>query len=167
MPVETITYCERWNNKLMRPIEPLTAEEAQRRDQAKELYTVVVGDPAAPRCYVEIAWENNHVGVWFLDEVLRRSAHLSFTRLDDTMMFLDAMVLWHYPRRAGRSLEDASSIEKVVYKTDGYVRRKKIDVRKRKETIEEFTDVPLDINWEPVPVFGDYRSVTRVDREPN
>ncbi len=77
--METITYCERWNNKLMRPIEPLTAGEAQRRDQAKELYTVVVGDPAAPRCYVEIAWENNHVGVWFLDEVLRRSAHLSFT----------------------------------------------------------------------------------------
>lgn len=166
LPAETITYCERWNNTLIRPIEPLTAAEAQRRDQDKELYTVVVGDPAAPRCYVEIAWENDHLGVWFLDEKLRRSAHLSFTRLDDTMMFLDAIVLWHYSGRAGRSFEDASRIEKVVYKTDGYVRRKTIDVRKRKETIEEFSDVPLDINWEPVPVFGDYRSVTRVDREP-
>ena len=40
-------------------------------------------------------------------------------------------------------------------------------MRTRKETIEEFMDVPLDINWEPVPVFGDYTSVTRVDREPN
>ncbi|MDQ3641612.1 MAG: hypothetical protein M3450_09160 [Actinomycetota bacterium] len=79
---------------------------------------------------------------------------------------MDAMVRWHYSRRAGRSLDDASSIEKVVYKTDGYVRRKKIDVRKRRETMEEFTDVPLDINWEPVPVFGDYRSVSRVHREP-
>lgn len=64
-------------------------------------------------------------------------------------------------------MADASRIEKVLYKGDGFVRRRTTDVRKKKVKIEEFTDVPLDINWEPVPVFGDYGSVTRVDREPN
>ncbi len=162
---ETITYCERWSNTRCKPFEPLTPAEAQRRDQAKEFYTVVLGDPAAPRCYVEVAWENNYLGVWFLDEELRRSAHLSFTRLDDTRMFLDAVVLWHYSSRAGRSFSDASTIEKTSYKTNGFVRRTTTDVRKKRDKVEEFKDVPLDINWEPVPVFGNYTSVTRVDRE--
>ncbi len=167
LAAEKITYCRRWNNKLIKPIEPLTPAEALRKDRGKEWYTVVVGDVAAPRCYVEVAWENDHLGVWFLDDKLRQSAHCSFTRLDDTTLFLDAVGCWYYPRIGGRSLADASRIEKVVYKTDGFVRRRTTDVRKKKVKIEEFTDVPLDINWEPVPVFGDYRSVTRVDREPN
>ncbi len=163
---ERIAYCRRWNTITATPIDPLAPAQAEEMDRAKQWYTVVVGDPSAPRCYVEVAWENDHVGVWFLDEGLRQSVHYSFTRLDGSTMFLDAVGFWHYPRGGGRSLADASRIEKVVYKPDGFVRRRTTDVRKRKDTIEEFSDVPLDINWEPVPTFGDYRSLTRVDREP-
>lgn len=165
-PVEAITYCQRWNNTKIKPIEPFTPEEALRKDRAKEWYTVVLGDLAAPRCYVEVAWENNHLGVWFLDDELRQSVHYAFTRVDDTMMFLSSVSFWYYSRRVGRSLEDASRIQNVLYTTDGHVRRTTTEVRKRRDKIEEFSDVPLDINWEPVPVFGDYGSVTRVDREP-
>lgn len=166
VPAETVTYCQRWNNKLHKPIEPLNPAAALRKDRAKEWYTAVLGDPAAPRCYVELAWENNHVGVWFLDDELRRNVHYSFTRLDETIMFMDAVGLWYYADGAGRSLGDASRIEMVDYSADGHVRRTSIDVPRKLETVEEFSDVPLDINWEPVPAFGDYRSVTRLDREP-
>ena len=164
---EPIAFCRRWNTITATPIDPLTPAQAERMDQAKQWYTVVVGDPAAPRCYVEVAWENDHMGVWFLDEGLRQSVHYSFTRLDEKVMFLDAVVLWYYPNDAGRSFGDASRIEAVEYTTDGLVRRTTTDVRRQKDKIEEFSDVPLDINWEPVPAFGDYRSVTRLDREPS
>ena len=155
LPVEVLTYCQRWNTTKVKPIEPLTPADALRKDQANEWYTVVVGDLTAPRCYVEVAWEKDHLGVWFLDDELRQSVHYSFTRIDDTMMFLDSVVLWHYPRRAGRSFSDASRIEAIEYTTNGFVRRTTTNVRRRRDKIEEFTDVPLDINWEPVPVFGD------------
>ena len=164
---EPIAFCRRWNTITATPTDPLTPAQAERMDRAKHWYTVVVGEPAAPRCYVEVAWENEHMGVWFLDEGLRQSVHYSFTRLDQTMMFLDAVVLWYYPRRAGRSFDDASRIEAVEYTTDGIVRRTTTNVRTRKDKVEEVSDVPLDGNWEPVPAFGDYRSVTRLDREPN
>ena len=95
--VESISYCQRWNNKLIKPIQPLSPAEALRKDRAQEWYTVVVGDLTAPRCYVEVAWANDHLGVWFLDDELRQSVHISFTRLDDTTMFLDAMGFWYYP----------------------------------------------------------------------
>ena len=165
--VEPIAFCRRWNTITATPIDPLTAAEAEEMDRSKQWYTVVVGDPSAPRCYVEVAWENDHAGVWFLDEGLRQSVHYSFTRLDETMMFLDSVVLWSYPRAAGRSFDEASTIEAVEYTTEGLVRRTTTNVRKKKDKIEEFSDVPLDINWEPVPAFGDYRSLTRLDREPN
>ncbi len=164
---EPIAFCRRWNTITATPIDPLTPAQAERMDRAKRWYTVVVGEPAAPRCYVEVAWENEHVGVWFLDEGLRQSVHYSFTRLDETMMFLDAVILWCYPRRAGRSFDDASRIEAVEYTTDGLVRRTTTNVRRGKDEVEDVSDVPLGSNWEPVPAFGDYRSVTRLDREPN
>ena len=30
----------------------------------------------------------------------------------------------------------------------------------------KYRDVKLDINWEPVPVFGDWEAIARYDREP-
>ena len=163
--VEPVSYCQRWNNKLSKPIDPLTAAEAMKRDQAKEWYTVVLGDPAAPRCYVEVAWENDHVGVWFLDDELRQFAHHSFTKVDDERLFLDAVTLWHFPDGAGRRLTDAAVIEKLLFERDGVVRRRLTDVKTRDVTTEHWSDVPLDINWERVPAFGDYQSLTRLDRE--
>ena len=68
---EPVTYCRRWNTITATPLEPLTPASAQRRDRARQSYTAVVGDLAAPRCYVEVAWENEHVGVWVLDDHLR------------------------------------------------------------------------------------------------
>ena len=163
---EPIFFCERWNNKKSAPIGPLTPAQAQRRDVAKQWYTVVLGDLAAPRCFVEVAWENDHVGVWFLDDELRRYVHYSFARIDDQLMFMDAVVLWYYPDGAGRRFEDAEFIEDVEYTREGTVTRECTDVRTREVTTEHWSDVPLDINWERVPEFGDYRSLTRLDREP-
>jgi hypothetical protein len=29
----------------------------------------------------------------------------------------------------------------------------------------EYTDVPVEANWEPIPRFGDYRSIARYERD--
>lgn len=161
---EPVTYCRRWNTITATPIEPLTPARAQRRDRAKQWYAAVVGDVAAPRCFVEVAWENEHVGVWFLDDHLRQSAHYSFTRVDEKTLFLDTITVWHYPRGASRDFDDATTIESIEYTPEGLATRETTDVKTDTLTTEQYSDVPLDLHWEPVPTFGDYRSLTRLDR---
>lgn len=160
-----ITYCRRWNEILGKPIQPLTEAQARQRDRAKQWYTVVLGDIANPDCYLEVAWENDHVGVWFLDDHGRQVLHYSFRRVDENRMFLRSITRWEYPEGAPRGLDEATFIEEFTYEQDGTVRREVDDARANEISAEHYSDVPLDINWEPVPKFGDYRSVTRLDRE--
>ena len=51
---EPIAFCRRWNTITATRIDPLTPAQAERMDRAKHWYTVVVGEPAAPRCYAPI-----------------------------------------------------------------------------------------------------------------
>jgi hypothetical protein len=161
------TYCERWNVKLCRPIGRLSAAQARKRDlEDGGWYTIVLGDLVRPECYLEVAWANAHLGVWFLDEDCRVWLHYAFTRVDERRLFLDSVVRWEYPAGAGRRLSDAELIETVTYQQDGAAHQEIVDARRNELTLQDYSGVPLDINWEPVPVFGNYRSVARLDREP-
>ena len=162
-----VTYCESWSVKLRRPVGRLTAEQARARDEVGEpWYTVVLGEASRPESYVEVAWVNAHLGVWFLDEDSRPWLHYSFTRVDERRLFLDSVVRWDYPGHAGRRLAEADRVETLTYRPDGRVHQEIADSRVDELILCDYTDVPLELNWEPVPVFGDYGSLTRLDREP-
>ncbi len=166
MSTSGVTYCEQWSVTLAQPVEPLTVEEARLRDQAGgEWYTVVLGDATKPDCYLEIAWENDHIGVWFLDDRMRRWTNYSFKKVDDERMFLWVVTTYSYPRRAGRALSDASAMEETTYKPEGIAIREVTDFTTDKVMREEYRDVSVDNLWEPVPAFGDYRSISRLDRD--
>jgi hypothetical protein len=162
-----VTYCERWNTKLCRPVGHLSRAQARERDLTDgRWYTIVLGELARPDCYLEVAWENAHLGVWFLDEDCRPWLHYSFTRVDEKRLFLDSVVRWEYPPSAGRRLAEARLVETITYRQDGTVHQEIEDPGRGEVILQDFTGVPLDINWEPVPRFGDYRSVARLDRAP-
>jgi hypothetical protein len=74
--------------------------------------------------------------------------------------------MWTYPNdEPGLRLSDSSSHETAYYREDGYVKRViKNKVEHFQETVE-YTDVPVDTNWEPIPTFGDYRSIARFERD--
>lgn len=42
-----------------------------------------------PEAVIEIAWANNHVGVWFFDEYGRQTLRYSFRRSDDQLFLGD------------------------------------------------------------------------------
>lgn len=158
-----VSYCRRWNFKRNRPIDPLTEEEARQRDEAGELYSVVVGDPAAPDRIIEVV-RPNHIGVWFFDPQQRQSLNYTFRRAGDGRMFLRNIIRWAYPNDEARMLNQCSLIEEIQYEEGGIahheVRDKEADEIKR----TSYRDVSLDINWEPVPAFGDWDSIIRYDR---
>jgi len=163
----TVTYCGRWNVTLSEPIEPLTVEEARRRDRTREeWYTVVLGDVTDPNCYLEIAWANDHIGVWFLDDCKRKRVKYSFRKVDDGRMFLQVVTTWTYRKRAGRHLSDASKTEETTYQPLGLATREVTNFRSGGIVREDYLDVPVDNLWEPVPAFGQYRSISRLDRDP-
>jgi hypothetical protein len=162
-----VTYCERWNAKLCRPVGRLTVAAARERERSgSPWYTVVLGELTRPDCYLEVAWENAHLGVWFLDEDGRPWLHYGFTRVEPERMFLDSVVRWEYPPGAGRRIAEAETVETITYRQDGTAHQEIEQASTGQVRLRDFTGVPLDINWEPVPSFGDYRSVARLDREP-
>ena len=161
-----ITYCERWNDLLHAPINIIGADEAKRRHEAGELYSVVLGDLKVPDAFIEVNWTHNYLGVWFLDEKCRRVLKYGFRRVSETQLFMNDIVRWDYPPEARGRFNDALLIESIHYEQDGTVRQTTKDKTVREIVEKTIKDVPLDINWEKVPQFGQWDSVARYDREP-
>lgn len=161
-----VTYCERWNGTLHKPIGVMSMDEARQRNDAGELYSVALGDPTHPDAFIEINWTLNYLGVWFFDEKCRRVLKYVFERVNDDQMFMTELGTWEYPPEAGSGLNEASFIETVLYSQDGTVRHREKDKRASEVRTKDIRDVPVDINWETVPEFGQWDSVARHDREP-
>ena len=161
-----VSYCRRWNFRRDRPIDPLTEDEARRQDAAGELYTVVLGDPAGPEKIIEVVWENKHLGVIFFDRLQRQSIRYSFTRVDDDTMFLRSITNWKYDDDTAKTINESSRIEHIEYHQDGIVEHEVRDEQAGEIRTKKIRDVKLDINWEPIPTFGDWEYIARYDRQP-
>lgn len=157
-----IEYRIRWNQ----PGTPLSEAQARARDAAGEEYTAVL--PARPGTHgpvlVTPAWRTGVVVVTFLDGAGRRSVEYVFARHGDRL-FLGGVHLWTYPNDDPLlRLSDAIVHEDVRFRDDGRVQRVITDKDKGFRDTVDYTDVPLDTNWEPVPAFGDYDSIARFER---
>ena len=161
-----VTYCRRWNFLHDQPIDPLTEAQARKRDAAGKLYTVVLGDPAGPEKIIEVVRASGHVGVAFFDPLQRQSLYYTFTRVDDDTMFLHGMTNWKYPNDAAKTINESCWIEHFEYHQDGIVEHEVRDEQADEIRITKYRDVKLDINWEPVPAFGDWDAIARYDRQP-
>jgi hypothetical protein len=157
-------YCELWSDPLHEPDDPMSADAARVLDRQGEPYAVALATPASADVLIEIDWKHSHLGVWFSDEEGRRDLHYAFTRVDDKRLFLAEITLWTYPDGAA-FLFEASIVETISFREDGYVRQTIDDSSVDGVSVYEYSGVPMNTNWEPMPAFGDWASVARRDRK--
>jgi hypothetical protein len=161
-----VSYGERWNPMLGRPVDEIFPDEARRRYVDGPWFTAVIGNRARPESYIEIDPEKGFFGVHFLDT--RGSVWLkySFRRVDGRRLFLERVTRWLYPEDGQRHVNmDAVLVEKVHLRPDGTVERTTVDNRTGEGRKERLADVPMDASWEAVPEFGDFDSIARLDRD--
>ena len=158
-------FCERWHDGEHCPSALISESAARRRDARGRPYLVVLGDQRRPDALIEVNWSLDYLGTWFLDDKLRRNLKYSFTRVDAKTLFLEQIILWEYPEDALRDLHTATRVTTLAYHQDGVVHEAIDDSVAGTEEVISRSDVPLDINWEQVPQFGDWSGVARCNRE--
>lgn len=159
-----VTYCELWSGKRRKPVGAMSADQARRRDADGEPYSVVLGEPNAPKSVIEVVPENNYFNVNFVDGEGRTGAAYGFEKIDDSRLFLAEVTLWTYPQGA-RSKSQASRIETFEFRPDGYAAQTVDDSSSDQVEKTEKSNVAVDMNWEPVPEFGHWESIARYDRD--
>jgi hypothetical protein len=162
-----VAFCFKWNYVDGTPGIALTEDEARSKDSAGEEYTALLPPRDGMRFPVLVTpvWKTGVVVVTFLDDPGRKAADYTFMKKTDQSLFLTRVVLWTYPsEQPGLRLSDSSLHETVYYREDGTVKRVVKDKIERSQETVEYTDVPVDTNWEPIPEFGDYRSIARYER---
>lgn len=156
------TYSDHFRALAGEPTGLLSAEQARERHASGEPYAVTLGDPKSPDAVIDVAWKGEYVGVWFLDEKVRRTVHFSFEVRGNTL-FLAEVTNWKYPEGAVLR-NQANMIERVLYTPEGIVTHQIIDKEATEKTTDKLSDVDVSINWEPVPDFGDWDSLAHFDR---
>jgi hypothetical protein len=153
-----LTYCERWNTKQKTPIFPMSEDEARARHDNGELYTVVLGDHAAPQL-VELNLKEGYVGVRWLEAHGKDALRYAFRRNDDRL-FLTEVAL--------NTVSDEGKVvqaESTLIKPDGTVEVSLFDnVNRTVKTAEPASGKDVTAMWEDVPSFGDYTSISRRER---
>ncbi|MEU6130986.1 hypothetical protein ABZ805_17595 [Saccharopolyspora sp. NPDC047091] len=158
-----MVYSERYSDLAGKPTGPLSEEQARERHASGEPYAVTLGDPGSPDAVIDVAWKNDHLGVWFFDEKVRRTVHFSF-QARESKLFLTTVMNWKYPDDA-RLRNQASVIERVSYNPDGIIQHEVIDKVAEEKTVRDISDVDVTMNWENIPSFGEWDSVSRFDRK--
>ena len=143
----------------------MSESAAQRRDARGLPYLIVLGDQERPDALIEVNWSLDFLRTWFLDDKLRRNLSYSFARVDAKTLFLEQITLWEYPEGAVRDLDTAARVTTLTYNENGVVHEAIDDSVTETEEVISRSAVPLDINWEPVPEFGDWSRVARRNRE--
>lgn len=162
-----VTYAYRWNSRRKRPGQILSESEACERFESGEEFTVVVPaeDGKAWPTLVTFSWKSRHVITSFLDKNGRKDMEYTYYQEDDDWLFLYMRNFWHYPNDdPGLGISNSTKTEEAYQKKDGYTRRIIIDEENNTKETMEYRGVPVEGNWEPVPEFGSWESISRHDR---
>lgn len=159
-----VTYCELWSNKRRAPTGTMSAEQARERDSKGESYCVVLGNPHAPDAVIDVVPKNSHIEVEFIDESGLTHTAYGFRDMGDGRFFNSTVTVWTYPEGA-RGKHHARITESIEMKPDGFLHREVRDKSAGNTDITDYSDVPVDVNWEPAPEFGHWESIARYDRD--
>lgn len=160
----SVTYCKRWNGLRHQPIDVISVSAARGRDSRGAEYTAVLSDHARTHTLIAVNWSLDYLATWFLDEEQRQYLKYGFRRVDPEILFLEQITYWEYPGDATRDFSSATKITSLFYQRDGIVKERVADTSAGTETTTMRSDVPVDINWEKVPAFGDWSRVAVWDR---
>jgi hypothetical protein len=157
---ERVVYGRKWNFRRHEPVYPISPTAAAARDARGDHYAVALADPdRPPEAVIEVAWRQDHAGVWFLDGQGRQTLLYEFRRAGERL-FLHSVTHWDYPEGG----DGATRIDERRYREDGSVRRIVSDDDADDQVTDDDRDVDVSAHWEPVPHFGDWASLARRDR---
>ena len=152
-----LTYCKSWFRAKKCATKILSEGQAREAHEKRQEYTVLVGDPDRPRCFIEV--NNDFVGVCFLDERLRENLTYQFQEIDFGKLFLSMATYRDFEGETDKVLAGSS----YIFNQNG-------TMQIRKETFNphslEISDTNCDVsgNYESYPEFGDYTHVSVAER---
>jgi hypothetical protein len=158
----TVTYGNGWYRPGRRFGKDLTVDEARAAHEAREMYAALIHEDGAPVVAVEVVQRPPVVGVFFLDGEGRDTAEYVFVaHPDGGDLWLEQTFI--------REIVDRRTVvaqEWVVTRPDGRFRR---EVFTREEPTRRVTEGRFDPAQfpelrEPMPVFGEYASISRWER---
>jgi hypothetical protein len=155
----TITYCVTWSSDQMAPVESLSEDEARARHDAGELYTAVLSDgPESPPRLVERRADGVHIAR-FIEQRGRDEMIYAFEPMDGRLFLVEASI--NTINDAGKAL----TTDMTVFRPDGIVEARIRDhVAKSSKSTGDIPDRDVSMCWEDIPAFGDYDSITRIER---
>jgi hypothetical protein len=155
----TVNYGYEWNDLMGSIRDPYDEDTARSRHESGELYTAVLGDPAAPDAIVKVHLKIPYVGVHFYDDHRRRYMKYAFGDPEGGRMFLEET--W---RATFGDDGTQTAAETYYFDKTGLVTARETDLTTRMaDTYNVHADVSA--NWEPVPTFGHYDSIARIERD--
>jgi len=155
----SVQYADRWLSRRGKPGRAIDVDEARRRHETGELYTVVLGDQERPTSYLDVRLEAGFVGVHFFDDAGRPYLTYHFARDPNSGddLFLEQVSYREYEG------EEVVRGDAYYFKPDGTVVKEHKDYVRRDADRGETRD-DVSSNWEPVPEFGSYESIARLER---
>ena len=157
----SIVYCQQWSRHEKQPINILDDREARSVHNQNKFYTVIINNISTPKCFLEINLKESYVGVNFLDAYQRDYLVYSFQSENNKSLFLSKVIT----RKYKNNTKNITSGEMLLYKTNGCVARKVVDYVTNQATKEYRDNVDVSLHWEAIPEFGDYLSISRINRD--
>lgn len=164
---QPVFFFRSWAYGFYMPCDPITREEAKEifyRAKIGEGFVIVVDDPEKPTAFLDYIVDANAkkgYKIDYLDGQLRTWLGYSFRQIRDERLFLDGSGEVTY---SGDNKEADESVGEM-YDEDGLIRFS------RKRRGEDFQDTwkdrltTLEYHYEPLPAFGEYDSILRVERD--
>jgi hypothetical protein len=152
-----IAYCQGWFRYEKRATSPLSTPTAKLAFEKRKLCCVIVGDFEHPDCFIE--FNKDYVGIGFFDACLREYLSYQFHEIEPGRLFLSMLTHRNYDGNSDKVITGETYyfkfsgelvVELMNFETNVFSRRSKS------------TDVSR--NWESYPKFGQYESITRIER---
>ena len=152
-----LSFCERWFRHQKKMIKPLKEKKARQLDASGKPYTIVIGDPDQPYCFIER--NKLYYGVHFFDQLKRVYLIYSFDEAGENKLFLNEAIYHSYDG------DNDEVLEGTIYwfSPNGKVTIEKVEYPSNKaRRIEKTIDVSK--NWEDIPEFGHYENLLEIER---
>ena len=170
-------YGQQWNHDMRFMIDSISEEDARRRFERGPWFSAAEGAGLAtspesaregvvgiPAFALEIEPMAAVVKTFFYD--LHGSIWLiyHFTRTED-QLFLDYVTRYEYPDSSRFYRQNkATLIETISYTPEGVTLQAENDRINRRRRITERDQVDVTPHWEPIPEFGDWSGLGRLER---
>lgn len=158
--MQPIYYCKGWFRAKKCSLEPFTDTTAKSLHESGELYCALIGDPAAPVCFLEITKE--FVGVGFLDKHLRENLSYSFQEREPGRVFL-SMATWREFDGESNAVAKGTT---YVFQPNGDIVIQEESFQPQHSLAQSSRVMDVSANWDSFPRFGEYSPLIRVERLP-